>query len=65
MRGQNTEGGEMELAEDLDELTQSSESHTDDIESPASGYRHAAMLIQKLDNTTLGTQATVSQTPGS
>jgi hypothetical protein len=45
----------MELAEDLDELTQSSDSHTDDIESPASGYRHAAMLIQKLDNTTLGT----------
>ena len=55
MRGQNTEGGELELAEDLEDLTQSSDSHTDDIESPASGYRHAAMLIQKLDNTTLGT----------
>lgn len=45
---------EMEMAEDFDELTQSSDTATDDIDSPTSGYRHASLLIQKLDSATLG-----------
>lgn len=46
---------EVEMAEDFDELTQSSDTATDDIDSPTSGYRHASFLIQKLDSATLGT----------
>lgn len=45
---------EIDMAEDLDELTQSSDSATDDTDSPTSGYRHASLLIQKLDSSTLG-----------
>lgn len=45
---------EMDLAEDFDELTQSSDTATDDTDSPTSGYRHASFLIQKLDSATLG-----------
>uniref|UniRef100_A0A672I024 Uncharacterized protein n=1 Tax=Salarias fasciatus TaxID=181472 RepID=A0A672I024_SALFA len=37
------------MAEDFDELTQSSDTATDDIDSPTSGYRHASLLVQKLD----------------
>lgn len=48
---------EMEMAEDFDELTQSSDTATDDIDSPTSGYRHASLLIQKLDSATLGTDS--------
>ncbi|MEQ2291966.1 hypothetical protein AMECASPLE_018264 [Ameca splendens] len=44
---------EMDMAEDLDELTQSSDTATDDTDSPTSGYRHASLLIQKLDSSTL------------
>ncbi|XP_028307523.1 ankyrin repeat domain-containing protein 26 isoform X3 [Gouania willdenowi] len=40
---------EVDLAEDFDELTQSSDTATDDIESPTSGYHNASLLIQKLD----------------
>lgn len=46
---------DMEMADDFDELTQSSDTATDDIDSPASGYRHASLLIQNLDSATLGT----------
>lgn len=44
----------MDLAEDFDELTQSSDTATEDTDSPTSGYRHASLLIQKLDSATLG-----------
>uniref|UniRef100_A0A3Q2PLV9 Ankyrin repeat domain-containing protein 26 n=2 Tax=Fundulus heteroclitus TaxID=8078 RepID=A0A3Q2PLV9_FUNHE len=44
---------EMDMADDLDELTQSSDTATDDMDSPTSGYRHASLLIQKLDSSTL------------
>ncbi|XP_061576833.1 ankyrin repeat domain-containing protein 26-like isoform X3 [Cololabis saira] len=44
---------DMGLAEDFDELTQSSDTATDDTDSPTSGYRHASLLIQKLDMATL------------
>ena len=46
---------EVEMAEDFDEFTQSSDTATDDIDSPTSGYRHASLLIQKLDSASLGT----------
>ncbi|CAB1323667.1 unnamed protein product, partial [Coregonus sp. 'balchen'] len=45
--------GEMEIAEDFDELTQSSDTATSDLEDPTSGYRHASFLIKQLDSTTL------------
>ncbi|XP_039988810.1 ankyrin repeat domain-containing protein 26 isoform X2 [Xiphias gladius] len=50
---------EVEMAEDFDELTQSSDTGTDDIESPTSGYRHASLLIQKLDSATLDSRSMV------
>lgn len=48
---------EVEMAEDFDELTQSSDTATDDNDSPTSGYRHASLLIQNLDSATLGTDS--------
>ncbi|XP_013979367.2 ankyrin repeat domain-containing protein 26 isoform X1 [Salmo salar] len=45
--------GEMEMAEDFDELTQSSDTATSDLEDPTSGYRHASFLIKQLDSATL------------
>ncbi|XP_060932800.1 ankyrin repeat domain-containing protein 26 [Limanda limanda] len=56
-KNENTE--EEELAEDFDELTQSSDTATDDIDSPTSGYRHASVLIQKLDSATLDSRSMV------
>ncbi|KAM9854819.1 ankyrin repeat domain-containing protein 26 [Aulostomus maculatus] len=50
---------EMEMAEDFDDLTQSSDTATDDIDSPTSGYRHASLLIQKLDSVTLDSRSMV------
>uniref|UniRef100_A0A8C3G6A3 CCDC144C-like coiled-coil domain-containing protein n=1 Tax=Cyclopterus lumpus TaxID=8103 RepID=A0A8C3G6A3_CYCLU len=44
---------------DFDELTQSSDTATDDIDSPTSGYRHASLLIQKLDSVTLDSRSMV------
>ncbi|XP_055790949.1 ankyrin repeat domain-containing protein 26 isoform X7 [Salvelinus fontinalis] len=45
--------GEMEMAEDFDELTQSSDTATSDLEDPTSGYRHASFLIKQLDSANL------------
>ncbi|XP_031657129.1 ankyrin repeat domain-containing protein 26 isoform X6 [Oncorhynchus kisutch] len=45
--------GEIEMAEDFDELTQSSDTATSDLEDPTSGYRHASFLIKQLDSATL------------
>ncbi|KAL7402451.1 hypothetical protein ABVT39_015130 [Epinephelus coioides] len=50
---------EVEMAEDFDELTQSSDTATDDINSPTSGYHHASLLIQKLDSATLDSRSMV------
>ena len=52
----------MGMAEDFDELTQSSDTATDDTDSPTSGYRHASILIQKLDSAILGTDVICSDT---
>lgn len=45
------------MAEDFDDLTQSSDTATDDLDSPTAGYRHAALLVEKLDSASLGTNA--------
>ncbi|KAK5867040.1 hypothetical protein PBY51_011561 [Eleginops maclovinus] len=55
----NKDPEEVEMAEDFDELTQSSDTATDDIDSPTSGYRHASLLIQKLDSATLDSRSMV------
>ncbi|XP_031724501.1 ankyrin repeat domain-containing protein 26 isoform X7 [Anarrhichthys ocellatus] len=47
------------LAADFDELTQSSDTATEEVDSPTSGYRHAALLIQKLDSATLDARSMV------
>ncbi|KAM7003514.1 ankyrin repeat domain-containing protein 26 [Tautogolabrus adspersus] len=58
--GQKNENpGEVEMAEDFDELTQSSDTATDDIDSPTSGYRHASLLVQKLDSATFDSRSLV------
>lgn len=45
-----------DMADDFDDLTQSSDTATEELDSPTSGYRHASLLIQKLDSVTFGTQ---------
>ncbi|XP_040894532.1 ankyrin repeat domain-containing protein 26 isoform X2 [Toxotes jaculatrix] len=55
----NQKPEEVEMAEDFDELTQSSDTATDDIDSPTSGYRHASLLIQKLDSPSLDSRSMV------
>ncbi|XP_028287089.1 ankyrin repeat domain-containing protein 26 [Parambassis ranga] len=50
---------EVEMAEDFDELTQSSDTATDDMDSPTAGYHHASVLIQKLDSATLDSRSVV------
>jgi len=52
--------GDAGMPGDFDELSQSSDTGTDDIDSPTSGYRHASLLIQKLDSVTFGTDWTDS-----
>nr|XP_029138652.1 ankyrin repeat domain-containing protein 26-like isoform X1 [Labrus bergylta] len=55
----NEKPGEEEMAEDFDELTQSSDTATDDMDSPTSGYRHASLLVQKLDSATFDSRSMV------
>ncbi|XP_041966143.1 ankyrin repeat domain-containing protein 26 [Alosa sapidissima] len=45
--------GEVDMADDLDDLTQSSDTGTEELDSPSSGYRHASMLIKQLDSTSI------------
>ncbi|XP_064199130.1 ankyrin repeat domain-containing protein 26 isoform X2 [Anguilla rostrata] len=49
----NKEASEREMADDLDELTQSSDTPTEDEVSPTSGYRNASLLIQQLDSSSV------------
>ncbi|KAK7891618.1 hypothetical protein WMY93_023581 [Mugilogobius chulae] len=49
----NENSEEVEMAEDFDDLTQSSDTATEDLDSPSAGYRHAALLVDKLDSTSL------------
>ncbi|MBN3295306.1 ANR26 protein, partial [Amia calva] len=41
---------EVEMADDFDDLTQSSDTATEEMESPTSGYRNASLLIKQLDS---------------
>uniref|UniRef100_A0A3Q2DBA1 CCDC144C-like coiled-coil domain-containing protein n=1 Tax=Cyprinodon variegatus TaxID=28743 RepID=A0A3Q2DBA1_CYPVA len=43
---------DIDTADDLDELTESSDTATDDMDSPTSGYRHASLLMQRLTSST-------------
>ncbi|XP_034391750.1 ankyrin repeat domain-containing protein 26 isoform X3 [Cyclopterus lumpus] len=58
-RHKNKNLDEVGMTGDFDELTQSSDTATDDIDSPTSGYRHASLLIQKLDSVTLDSRSMV------
>ncbi|XP_062848878.1 ankyrin repeat domain-containing protein 26 isoform X2 [Trichomycterus rosablanca] len=42
-------GGEPELADDFDDLTQSSDTATDELDSAVPGYIHASLLLKQLD----------------
>ncbi|KAL6474419.1 hypothetical protein MHYP_G00179800 [Metynnis hypsauchen] len=42
-------GGELEMADDFEDLTQSSDTATEELDSIASSYRHATLLINQLD----------------
>lgn len=46
--------GELEMADDFEDLTQSSDTATEDLETPASGYRNASLLFKQLDSSYLG-----------
>uniref|UniRef100_W5NEX0 Ankyrin repeat domain containing 26 n=1 Tax=Lepisosteus oculatus TaxID=7918 RepID=W5NEX0_LEPOC len=45
----NKSNEEIELADDFDDFTQSSDTATEDVESPISGYRNASLLLKQLD----------------
>ena len=47
-------GGELEMADDFEDLTQSSDTATEELDSAASGYRHASLLINQLDASSIG-----------
>lgn len=46
--------GEPEMADDFEDLTQSSDTATEDLETPVSGYRNASLLFKQLDSSYLG-----------
>ncbi|KAJ8395685.1 hypothetical protein AAFF_G00029220 [Aldrovandia affinis] len=50
---------ERDMADEFDELTQSSDTPTEDIDSPTSGYRNASLLIQQLDSSSIDTVSMV------
>ncbi|XP_067235691.1 ankyrin repeat domain-containing protein 26 isoform X10 [Chanodichthys erythropterus] len=41
--------GELEMADDFEDLTQSSDTPTEELETPVSGYRNASLLFKQLD----------------
>ncbi|XP_039518129.1 ankyrin repeat domain-containing protein 26 isoform X2 [Pimephales promelas] len=43
--------GELEMADDFEDLTQSSDTATEELETPVSGYRNASLLFKQLDST--------------
>lgn len=48
---------EMEIGDDFDDLTQSSDTGTDEADFPTSGFRNASLLIQQLDSSCMGNYA--------
>lgn len=47
-------GGELEMAEDFEDLTQSSDTATEEMDSATSGYLNASLLIKQLDTSSMG-----------
>ncbi|XP_067291948.1 ankyrin repeat domain-containing protein 26 isoform X2 [Pseudorasbora parva] len=54
---QNT--GELEMADDFEDLTQSSDTATEELETPVSGYRNASQLFKQLDSSYLDSVSVV------
>ncbi|KAK1789752.1 hypothetical protein P4O66_015654 [Electrophorus voltai] len=46
-------GGELDVADDFEDLTQSSDTATEELDSAMSGFRHAALLIKQLDTSSI------------
>lgn len=46
--------GELEMADDFEDLTQSSDTATEELETPVSGYRNVSLLFKQLDSSYLG-----------
>lgn len=42
------------MADDFEDLTQSSDTATEELDSATSGYRHASLLINQLDTSSIG-----------
>lgn len=45
---------DLEMADDFEDLTQSSDTATEELESATSGYFNASLLIKQLDTSSLG-----------
>ncbi|XP_035391120.1 ankyrin repeat domain-containing protein 26 isoform X7 [Electrophorus electricus] len=46
-------GGELDVADNFEDLTQSSDTATEELDSAMSGFRHAALLIKQLDTSSI------------
>uniref|UniRef100_A0A9J8AT29 CCDC144C-like coiled-coil domain-containing protein n=1 Tax=Cyprinus carpio carpio TaxID=630221 RepID=A0A9J8AT29_CYPCA len=51
--------GELETADDFEDLTQSSDTATEELETPVSGYRNASLLFKQLDSSYLDSVSVV------
>ncbi|XP_050954879.1 ankyrin repeat domain-containing protein 26 isoform X2 [Labeo rohita] len=51
--------GELEMADDFEDLTQSSDTATEELETPVSGYRNASLLFKQLDSSYLDSVSVV------
>ncbi|XP_051740477.1 ankyrin repeat domain-containing protein 26 isoform X4 [Ctenopharyngodon idella] len=51
--------GELEMADDFEDLTQSSDTATEELETPVSGYRNVSLLFKQLDSSYLDSVSVV------
>ncbi|XP_016101014.1 ankyrin repeat domain-containing protein 26-like isoform X3 [Sinocyclocheilus grahami] len=51
--------GELEMADDFEDLTQSSDTATEELETPVSGYHNASLLFKQLDSSYLDSVSVV------
>ncbi|MCJ8736043.1 hypothetical protein PDJAM_G00254300 [Pangasius djambal] len=52
-KAEKKNGGELEMADDFEDLTQSSDTATEELDSATSGYFNASLLIKQLDTSSL------------
>ncbi|XP_017340864.1 ankyrin repeat domain-containing protein 26 isoform X1 [Ictalurus punctatus] len=52
-RAEKKNGGELEIADDFEDLTQSSDTATEELDSATSGYFNASLLIKQLDTSSI------------